>query len=212
MSGGDSTPPSTPWRTLPGFSPLPRSCAPPPPTPLRGDWGPLQRPRGPQSFPPLYRVCHFPNPGGLPFPHRVVFAPHGGSVSPPPSAVPEVDFPPSLPPALAPIRSLLALLSCVPHGDAVSGAGSSSTSSDSASDFESLLPLSPLHLSLLSPPAPPLPTSLVALRPLALAHAPRPPILPIGTKMSAIGRAGLLRVGRWRADLRPLLNGLEGPA
>ena len=32
---------------------------------------------------PLPRGCHFTNPGGLPFPRRDVFAPHGGSVSPP---------------------------------------------------------------------------------------------------------------------------------
>ena len=43
---------------------------------------------------------------------------------------------------------------------------------NATSNAMSLLPLSPLHPSLLSPPAPPLPTSIVALRPLALAHAP----------------------------------------
>ena len=66
-----------------GFSPLwmPRGL--PPPTPLRGYRGPLWRPCGPQSFPPLPRGRHFPTPGSPPFPRRVVFAPHGGSVSPP---------------------------------------------------------------------------------------------------------------------------------
>ena len=138
-----------------------------------GKWP--RRPRGTQSFPPLPRACHFPNPCGLPFSCHVFFrAPRQLRVSPP-SAIPEVTFPPPLPPALAPTRSPCAPLSYVPHGDAVSGAGSSLPSSDSASDVLSLLLLSPLHPSLLSPPAPPLPTSLVALQPLAPAHALLPP-------------------------------------
>ena len=65
------------------FSPLRRPRAPPPPTPIRGDWGPLRRPHGPQSSPPLPRGCHSPSPGGLLFSLRGVFAPYGGSVSPP---------------------------------------------------------------------------------------------------------------------------------
>ena len=63
----------------------------------------------------------------------------------------------------------------MPHGDAVSGVGYSLPSSDSASDDSSLLPLSLIHPSLSSPPAPPLPASLVDLRPLAPAHVPLPP-------------------------------------
>ena len=55
------------------------------------------------------------------------------------------------------------------------GGKATSGTADSASDVTLLLLLSPLHPSLSSPPAPPLPTSLVALRPLALVHAPLPP-------------------------------------
>ena len=157
-----------------GFPPLWRPCGPPPPIPLRGDWGPLWRPCGPQSFPPPPRGLHTPNLGGLPFSQRFLFAPHGGSASPP-SAVPEVTFPPPLPLALAPTLSPRAPLSCVPHGDTVSRACSSSPSSVSASDVASLPPLYPLHPSLSSPPALPPPTSLVALQPLAPAHALLPP-------------------------------------
>ena len=69
-------------------------------------------------------------------------------------------------------------LSCVPHGDAVNGAGSSSTSSESASDVASLLPLSLLHPSLSQPPppvsSPHLPRVPVAARPRPLAPAPSP--------------------------------------
>ena len=122
---------------------------------------------------------HYPGvvtsqPRRLPFSPPCCFCmPWNLSVSPL-SAVPEVPFPPPLLPSLPPTRIPPAPLSCVPPGDAVSRAGYSSTSPDSTSDVASLLPLSPLHPSLSSPLTPPLPTSLVSLRPLALTHAPLP--------------------------------------
>ena len=151
-----------------GFSPLRRPRVPPPPTSLRGDRGPIRRPRASQSLshsqprrPPFSLPCCFCAPWRI----RVS----------PPSAVLEVTFPPPLPPSLPPTRIPPAPLSCVPPGDAVSRAGYSSTSPDSTFDVASLLPLSLFHPLLLSIPTPPLPTSLVALRPLALADAPLPP-------------------------------------
>ena len=95
--------------------------------------------------------------------------------APPPLAVAEPTFLPSLPPALASPRSPLVPLSCVPHGEAVSRACSSSSSSVPASDVASLPPLSLLHPSFLASPAPHPPTSLVALWPLAPTHALLPP-------------------------------------
>ena len=91
------------------------------------------------------------------------------------STVTEVTFLPLLPPALASPPSPLASISCVPHGNAVSGAWPHSSSSVSASDVASLPPLYP-SLSA-SPPSPPLPTSPGPLRPLAPHHALQPPAL-----------------------------------
>ena len=138
------------------FYPLHRPRGPPPPTPLRGDRGTLQRPygwrpRGPQRFPSLPRGLHSPNPGGLPFPRRVLLRPISAPRLPP-SAVTEVPFPPPLQPALIPTCSPRAPLSCMAYGDTVSGVCASLPSSDSASDVSYLLPLSPIHPSLLSPP------------------------------------------------------------
>ena len=61
---------------------------------------------------------HFPNSGGHPFFPCVLYAPHGGPASPPPSTAVEVTFPPSLPPALGssriPLTRLLACLVATP--------------------------------------------------------------------------------------------------
>ena len=67
----------------------------------------------------------------------------------------------------------------------------------------------PMHLrsvlpTLFLPPPPPAGLCDHSPRPLRSFPRPRPPISPVRTKMSAIGRAGLLRVGWWRADPRPV--------
>ena len=124
-------------------------------------------------------------------------------------------FPLPLPPALAPTLSPLAPLSCATNGDAINRAGYFSFSSDSAFDVASLLQLSPLHPEL-PPPAHPLPTSLVDLQPLALAHAPLPLASAadiahrdedVGNRMGRVVTCRLLAGGS-----EPLGNGLEGPA
>ena len=94
---------------------------------------------------------------------------------PPPVSCPGGDFHAFAPAGPRIPCSPLAPLSCVPHVNVVSGACSPLPSFFPASDVASLSPLSPHHLSLSASPAPPSPTSLVALRQLApFPSAPAP--------------------------------------
>ena len=143
------------------------------------------------------------------FPPCSLHAPWRPRVSSP-LAVAEVPLPPLLYQALTSPCRPPSQICCVPHGDAVSGAWFPSSSSVFASDVLSLPPLSPLHPSLLASPSPPLPISLGSRRPLApptrSCPRPRPPISTVGTKLSAIRRAWLSCVSRWRAGPRPVVN------
>ena len=94
--------------------------------------------------------------------------------------------------------------------------GGGKATSDSKTDVALLLLLSPLHHLLSSPPAPRLPTSLVSLRPLTLAHAPLPPApaANIALRDEDVGdwTSGVVARRLWQSDPRPLENGREGPA
>ena len=165
-SGDDSIPPVTPWRTLPGFFSTPEASRPPSSHCTPWGSGPTSEASRRPEFPPTPQGLSLSQPQRPPFSPPCCFcAPWRLRVSPP-LDVPEVAFPSPLPPALAPTCGPLAPLSCVPHGDAVSGVGSSLTSSDSASNVASLLLLFPIHPSLSRGPA--------AARPRPHAPAPGP--------------------------------------
>ena len=178
-SGDNSTPPSTPWRTLLEFFFHPEGLTPPSSHSILWGLGATLEALRPPEFPSTPQGSFLSLSCSPPFTPLCFFCAQWRLCVTPPLAVPEVTVPPPLPPALAPTRSPLAPLSCVPHGNTVSGAGSRSPR---------YIPLCPLPLRLPSPP--PLWPCGRSPPPTLPCPCPRPLISPVGTKMSAIRRRG----------------------
>ena len=139
-----------------------------------GEWGETLGVVRPPEWAPIPRGCHFPNPAASLSP-TVFFAPHGGSVSPPRRPSQRwLSCRPSCRPLHPSVACLPQFLACT---IATLSAGRVSTQPPlTPRPMMRCYSRSPRSIRRCRPPpAPPLPTSLVALRPLALAHAPLPP-------------------------------------